>query len=272
VQPDDDFPDVDTSRPSAARVYDYALGGTDNYQVDRQALDALEDLLPGVFAEARSNRRYLERVVSYLAGECGIRQFIDNGSGLPTQRNVHQVAKKANPDARVVYIDKDPVVLRHHKASALLAADNSTAFILEDARNTDRVLGHPETRRLINFDEPVAVLYLSFLQIIPDADDPWGLVRRMMDRVAPGSYLAISHAASDDAETLRTVNAFMAKITEGHFGRFRETAEVRAFFDGLQIVDPGLVRAAAWRSEIPQELRALKAFEYGGVGRKPAAP
>jgi hypothetical protein len=266
----DDFPDIDTTTASAARMYDYALGGTDNYPVDRQAVDAAEDRAPGGMAELRSNRRFLERVVSYLAGECGIRQFIDNGSGLPTQQNVHQVAQSVDPQVRVVYIDNDPVVLRHQKVSALLAADRSTAFLMQDARDVDRILSHPDTGRLINFDEPVAVLYLSFMHFIPDADDPWGIVRRIMDRVAPGSYLAVSHFVSDDPEIRRELSEFFVQRTGGHFGRLRERAEVDTFFEGLEIVEPDLVRVAGWRAEIPEELRELKAFEYGGVGRKPA--
>lgn len=269
---DDDFPglDLDAKTAAVARMYDYTLGGTDNYQVDRQAVADLADIFPGTFIEARSNRRYLERVVQYLVGECGIRQFIDNGSGLPTQRNVHQVAQQVNPDARVVYVDNDPVVLRHQKVSALLASDHSTAFILEDARNLDRVLDHPDTKRLIRRDEPVGLLYLSFLHLIPDDDDPLGLVRRAMDWAAPGSYLAISHGASDDPETRRAVNDLFMRVTGGHFGRIKETAEVREFFDGLEVADPGLVRTAGWRAEIPPDLLDLKVYEYGGVGRKPA--
>lgn len=267
----DDFPEVDTRTASIARMYDYALGGTDNYQVDRQALDAVEDMMPGAFAEARSNRRYLERVVRFLAADCGIRQFIDIGSGLPTQRNVHQVAQEAAAGSRVVYVDNDPVVLAHQKVTGLLAADESTAFILADARDVEAILSHPDTRRLIDFSEPAGVLLVSFLHIIADADDPWGMVRRVMDRVAPGSYLAISHGSSADPQTLGQLNEFFTRSTGGHFGRFREPEEVRAFFGGLELVPPGLVRVAAWRDLIPPELENLQAFEYGGVGRKPVS-
>jgi hypothetical protein len=270
VQLEDDFPDLDTTKATAARMYDYVLGGTDNYLVDRQGAAYVADLWPEAFIEARSNRRYLERVVEYLAGECGIRQFIDNGSGLPTQRNVHQVAQEVNPDARVVYIDNDPVVLRHQKVKALLAQDHSTAFLLEDSSNVDRILDHPETQRLIRFDEPVAVLYISLLHWIPDSADPVALVRRFMDRMAPGSYLALSYLSSDDPEATRAIGELFLQLTGGHFGRVREPAEVRTFFDGLEVVDPGLVRTAGWHTEIPEELRDLKVFEYGGVGRKPA--
>ena len=270
MQLGDEFPEMDTTTASIARIYDYALGGTDNYQVDRQALEAAEDIVPGAFAEAKSNRRFLERVVRYLAADCGIRQFIDFGSGLPTQNNVHQVAQEVAPDARVVYVDNDPVVLRHQKVSALVAADSSTAFLLDDARHTDQILSHPDTTRLIDFSEPTGVLYLSFLHMIPDADDPWGLVRGVMDRVAPGSYLAISHGVSDDEQTLRRLNQFFSASTGGKFGRFRSREEVGAFFDGLEVVEPGVVRVAGWRAEIPPELRDVSAFEYGGVARKPA--
>src|SRR5262249_33968971 len=151
-------------------------------------------------AMTRNNRRYLERIVHYLAAECGIRQFIDNGSGLPTQNNVHQVAQQAAPGSRVIYVDIDPVVLAHRRVKALLAEDQSTAFIEADACDTGRVLSHPDTRRLINFDEPVAVLYVSFLHCVPDARDPGGLVREVTDRLAPGSYVAISHLTSDDPQ------------------------------------------------------------------------
>jgi hypothetical protein len=270
MRSDDDFPDIDTTTASAARMYDYALGGTDNYPVDRQAVEALADMDPRLFSEPRSNRRYLERLVRHLAGECGIQQFIDIGSGLPTQQNVHQVAQAVSPGARVVYVDNDAVVLRHQKVSALQAEDGSTAFLLEDARNVDRILDHPDTKRLIDFGEPVAVLYLSFLHLIPDADDPWGMVRRMLGRLVPGSYLAVSHVVSDDAAARQKYTEFFVRATGGHFGRVREKDEVRAFFDGLEIVDPGLVHVAGWRAEVSEELRGLDFFEYGGLGRNPA--
>jgi hypothetical protein len=185
----DDFPDIDTKTPSGARVYDYMLGGTDNYAVDRVAADQTEDMLPGTKAMARNNRRYMERVVRYLAQDCGIRQFIDNGSGLPTQNNVHHIAQSIAPGSRVIYVDSDPVVLRHQKVSAL-AENENTAFVMADARNVDDILDHPETARLLNFDEPAAALYMTFLHFIPDSDDPRGMARRMMSRLAPGRCLS----------------------------------------------------------------------------------
>lgn len=269
MRPDDDFPDLDTTTASAARMYDYALGGTDNYPVDRQAVEALEDMMPGAFGGARNNRRFLERVVRFLAGECGVSQFIDNGSGLPTQNNVHQVARAVNPGVRVVYVDNDPVVLRHQKVGALLAEDESTAFVLADAREVGAIMAHPDTRRLIDLSQPVAVLYLSFLHLVPDDDDPAGMVGWMMDHLAPGSYLAISHAVSDESDVRDKLTDFFLERTGGHFGRIREPAEVQAFFEGLDMVDPGLVRVSDWRPDEPQHDEAQEAFEYGGVGRKP---
>jgi SAM-dependent methyltransferase len=268
MQPDD-FPEIDTRTASVARVYDYMLGGTDNYEIDRRAADMGEDLMPGSFALTRNNRRYLERVVHYLAGECGIRQFIDNGSGLPTQNNVHQVAQKAGPGSKVVYVEIDPVVLAHGRVKALLAEDDSTAFIQADACDVGRVLSHPDTQRLIDFDEPVAVLYFSFLHSIPDARDPGGVVRQMTDRLAPGSYLAISHFTSDDPEFREKATRFILESLGGDWGRVRSREEVAEFFDGLEIVPPGLVKAVEWHPDGREEEQSPNWFEYGGVARKP---
>jgi SAM-dependent methyltransferase len=269
MPPDDDFPSIDTKTASVARLYDYMLGGTDNYEADRRAAEALEDMFPGTWAGARNNRRYLERAVRYLAGECGIRQFIDHGTGLPTQNNVHQVAQAVAPGARVIYVDNDPVVLAHGRVRALVAEDHSTAYIHEDARNAGAILAHPDTRRIIDFSQPVAVMYISFLHCIPDADDPWGLVRRMMDRTAPGSYLVISHGVSDDPEVRRTVTETLVAATGGNWGRLRERDEVRTFFDGLDPVDPGLVDVTAWHPDGGEEEQTEAGTEFGGVARKP---
>jgi SAM-dependent methyltransferase len=268
MQPDD-FPEIDTRTASVARAYDALLGGTDNYEIDRRAADGLEDLMPGSYTLARNNRRYLERAVRYLAGECGIRQFIDNGSGLPTQSNVHQVAQQAAPGSRVVYVDIDPVVLAHGRVKSLLAEDDSTAFIQADVCDTERILSHPDTRRLINFDEPVAVLYFSFLHCIPDDRDPGGVVGRMLDRLAPGSHLAVSHLSSDDPQVREGVTRFTLDAFGGHWGRVRSPEEVAGFFDGLETVPPGLVSVTAWRPDGKEEQEASSEwFEYGGVGRK----
>jgi SAM-dependent methyltransferase len=268
MQPDD-FPEIDTRTASVARMYDYILGGTDNYEVDRRAADAGEDLMPGSYVATRNNRRYLERVVRYLAGECGIRQFIDHGSGLPTQNNVHQIAQSVAPGSRVVYVDIDPVVLAHGRVKSLLAEDKSTAFIEADAADTKTILSHPDTQRLINFDEPVAALYISFLHCIPDARDPVGVVRQMMDRLASGSYLALSHIVSDDPESRDKITQFLLAATGGNWGRARSREEVQAFFDGLEIVPPGVVDSVEWQPDGREEEQSAEWFEYAGVARKP---
>jgi SAM-dependent methyltransferase len=269
VRQDDDFADIDTKTPSGARVYDYMLGGTDNYAVDRIAADQTERMVPGTKALARNNRRFMERVVRFLAQDCGIRQFIDNGSGLPTRNNVHHIAQAVDPGARVIYIDKDPVVLRHQKVSAL-AENENTAFVLADATDVAGILAHPETRRLLNPGEPAAALYFTFMHFIPDEADPWGMVRRMMDSLAPGSYLAISQIVSDDPEIRRRMTEFALDNTRGDFGRFRKKQEVRAFFDGLEVVEPGLVDINHWRPDGREEEQATLWIEFGGVARKPA--
>jgi hypothetical protein len=265
----DDFAEIDTKTASSARVYDYLLGGTDNYPVDRMMAEQMEQLLPGTKAMARNNRRFLERVVRYLAGDCGIRQFIDNGSGLPTQDNVHNIAQGIDPQSRVVYVDKDPVVLRHQKVHAL-AENENTAFVLADARDVDGVLNNRQTTRLLDFSEPAALLYVAFLHFIPDEDDPWGMVRRMMSRLAPGSYLVISHLVSDDAQTRQQVGDLGRDFLRGRFGRIRKEQEVRAFFDGLELAEPGLVNITQWRPDGRDEEQSHQWIAFGGVARKPA--
>jgi hypothetical protein len=243
------------------------LGGTDNYAVDRVAVDRLEELLPGSKTMARNNRRFLERAVAILAKEYGIRQFIDIGSGLPTQNNVHQIVQSIDPTCRVVYVDIDPVVLTHQKVSALAENENA-AFLQEDARDVDQILRHPDTERLIDFAEPATALYFSFLHFIPDEDDPWGMVRQMMDGLAPGSCLAISHVASDDPKVRRDATNLLLEVLGGHFGRVRTKHEVRRFFGSLEIVEPGLVDVNTWRPDGREEQQAIRWVEYGGVARK----
>lgn len=266
----DDFPDIDTRVASIARIYNYILGGTDNYEIDRQAAGFSEDMLPGTYALTRNARRCLERMVRYLACECGIRQFIDHGCGLPTQdNNVHQIAKRANPGAKVVYVEIDPVVLAHGRVKALLADDDSTAFIKGDLCDVDHVLGHSGTQRLIDFDEPVAALYSSVLHCVPDSRDPLGVVRKTMDRLAPGSYLAVFHLTADDPRVRETVTNYILQASGGHWGRVRSREEVAGFFEGLEMVPPGLVVANEWHPDGREEEQTPEWFEYGGVARKP---
>jgi hypothetical protein len=268
--PSDGYVDIDTKTPSGARGYDYILGGTDNYAIDRLMVDQVEAMLPGTKAATRNNRRFLERAVRYLATDCGIRQFIDNGSGLPTQQNVHHIAQGVAPDSRVVYVDNDPVVIRHQKVAAL-AENANTAFILADARDVDAIVNHADTRRLIDFGQPAALLYLAFLHFIPDQDDPYGMVRRLMDRLVPGSYLIISHATADEDAVRQAVTGFIGENSKGNFGRVRTREEVAQFFEGLEVVEPGLVKITDWRPDGRDEEESPRFFGFGGIARKPAA-
>jgi hypothetical protein len=262
----EDLPGIDPSKAHVARMYDYYLGGENNFEADRIACMELDKVVPGTRGLAINNRNYLVRVVRTLATEYGIRQFIDIGTGLPTQDNVHQVARRAHPDARVVYVDIDPIVSVH--GSALIAGDNSTAFILQDVRRTGDILSHPDTRRLIDFSQPVAALYISFLHQIPDADDPAGLVSAMMSQLAPGSFVAMSHLVSADPQLRKKLTGLMLNATEGNWGRVRTKAEVDQFFAGLDVIPPGLVEITTWRPDsTAAEEQTFDWIEYGGVAR-----
>ncbi|MEN2423747.1 SAM-dependent methyltransferase [Streptomyces rimosus] len=259
---------VDVSIPSVARMYDYYLGGKDNYAVDRAACEELDKVVPSTRTLAVNNRRFLRRVVRWLAEEQGVRQFIDHGSGLPTQDNVHEVAQRVAPDARVVYIDNDPIVLAHGRA--LLEENRNTAVIQADMRDTDGILGHPEVERLIDFDQPVAALFVSVLHCIPDEDDPAGLVRRVAERLVPGSFLVVCQLVSEDRATRDFVTEFMRVNTQGQWGRVRTAAELASFLDGLEILEPGLVEVSTWKPDADIGPRQLTQewIEYGGVARK----
>ncbi|MFD0774288.1 SAM-dependent methyltransferase [Streptomonospora algeriensis] len=227
-------PDIDLSSPSIARMYDAGIGGKDNFEVDRQAAIALEELVPGSFAMARANRAYLSRAVDYVAGS-GVYQYIDLGSGLPTMENTHQIAQRHHPDAGVVYVDNDPVVLAHGRA--LLAENESTTVITSDLCDVDRVLGDDGTRSIIDFDAPVCVMLVSLLHCIPDEKDPFGVVRAYFDRLVPGSCLVYSHIVSDDEQVAR---AFTDRVHSvgAEWGRVRTPEEASEAFEGMQLVSP----------------------------------
>ncbi|UED87625.1 SAM-dependent methyltransferase [Streptomyces profundus] len=261
--------EVDVNVPSVARIYDYALGGKDNYAVDREAFDQLEQTAPSTRPLAINNRRFLQRAVRILAEEYGIRQFVDHGSGLPTQDNVHQISQRIDPESRVIYIDNDPIVLAHGRA--LLEENANTAVIQADFRNTEGIFDHPDVRRLINFDEPVAALFVSVLHCITDEDDPGALVREVIRRLPSGSFLVINQLVSDDEALRDSISSFMDGATQGNWGRVRQQADVRRYFDGLEILDPGLVEISTWRpdSDLGPKQQTEEWIEFGGVARKP---
>lgn len=260
---------IDVNTPNVPRMYDYLLGGKDNYAADREAVEEVVRHAPDTPFMARENRAFLRRAVRFLT-RSGIRQFIDIGSGLPTQGNVHEIAHQVAPDTRVVYVDREPVVLAHGRA--LLAGTPEVTVIQGDARRPGDILGHPEVNALIDFDRPVAVLMLAVLHFIGDADDPPGIVARLRDAIAPGSYLAVSHVTGDfDADSrVRDAGAVYDKAT--YQITLRARPDVARLFDGFELVEPGLTTLSMWRpdpgSTIP--LRADRQWCYAGVGRKTA--
>ncbi|MFB7510047.1 SAM-dependent methyltransferase [Streptomyces broussonetiae] len=260
---------IDLSRPSVARMYDFLLGGTDNYQVDRDACDELLKMAPSSKDLALVNRAFLVRAVRYLAAECGVRGFIDHGSGLPTRPNVHQVAQEVDPSCKVVYIDNDPVVLAHGRM--MLAEDPSTTAVLQaDMRDTDGIFASPKVKRLLREAQPIAALFVSVLHCIPDKDDPWALVREVARRLPPGSYMVISQLASDDAELRDSITDFMARATNNTWGRVRSISEVNRFFEGLELVE-GVepVEVSRWKpdSDLAPRQCTEEWIEYGAVAR-----
>ncbi|MEU6762827.1 SAM-dependent methyltransferase [Streptomyces sp. NPDC046853] len=265
--------------PTSARAYGWMLGGKDNYAVDREFLLRTLPDFPECVDIARQNREFLFRVVRHLT-EAGIRQFVDMGCGLPTDDNVHQVARRFAPDTRVVYVDIDPIVLAHGRA--LLADDSTTTVIHGDMREQDAILGHPDVLRLIDFDEPVAVLFLSVVHHLTDADGPRGVLRTIIDRAVPGSYLGLSQVVADDPARGAAMSAHISG--GGVPWQTRTPAEVDALLDGLVPVEPGLVNLVDWRPDEDQPPLApvhedlapyLGAtehnkgiYEYGGLLRK----
>ncbi len=255
----------DTSVAHVARVYDYWLGGKDNFAADRAAGDQAIAAYPDIVFSVRANRAFLARAVRFLAGECGIRQFLDIGTGIPTANNTHEVAQSVAPESRIVYVDNDPIVLAHARALLTSGPHGATSYIDADLRETGKITD--DAARTLDFSQPVAVMLMAILQHIPADDDPYRIVATLMDAVPPGSYLAISHPASDIepeqmAKMAERLNQMMAeKVT------FRDQAGAARFFDGLELVQPGLVRAQLWRPD--SELTAASpAALWGGVARK----
>ncbi|MDA0565706.1 SAM-dependent methyltransferase [Streptomonospora sp. S1-112] len=268
---------IDTSRPTVARAYDALLGGKDNFQLDRDLATRVEEINPGTTVLAHENRAFLSRAVTYAATELGLRQFLDLGSGLPTVENTHQVAQRAAADARVVYVDIDPMVLAH--ARALLEENDHTAVITADLREVDRVMSDDATRRLIRPEEPVCLMLVSLLHCIPDHDNPFDLVRRYLEPFPSGSALVYSHLCSDRRE--RADDFTSGVLASGApWGRVRSPEECEAAVAGLRVVSPAedgsypevLVDCDTWRrpEAAPVERPADKPiWEHAAVAVKP---
>jgi hypothetical protein len=261
------MPGIDTSVPHPARVYNYFLGGEDSFEADRAAAEAAIRIFPRTAESARAARAFLRRVVRFLAAEAGIRQFLDIGSGLPSGENVHQVAQSVTPAARVVYVDNDPIVQLH--AQALLAGtrEGVVTFLDADLRDPVRILS--EAARTLDFGQPVGLLLLGILHSVRDSYDPYGLVRRLVEALPGGSYLAICQLTADIYPEL---TEFARVLNERQIDEsivLRNYAQVTAFFDGLDLVAPGVVQLSKWRPRSEAESAAAAAL-WGGVARKPA--
>ncbi len=259
-------PEFDTSVAHQARMYDYLLGGKDNYAADRAATEAALKVYPEWAFTARANRAFLGRAVRFLAGEAGIRQFLDIGTGIPTAGNTHQVAQAIAPESRVVYVDYDPVVLAHARALLTSGAAGATEYIDSDLRKVGTIL--EQASRLLDFTAPVAVTLVAILHAIPDADDPHAIVARLMDAVPSGSYLALSHLGREflPPETLRQMQDLSRGNSQQQFA-YRSRDEVAGFFTGLDLVEPGLVPLEEWRPD-PGTADTGKSTLWCAVGRK----
>lgn len=263
-------PDLDTSRPHPARVYDYLLGGKSNFAADRALAEKMLQETPGLRTAARENRAFLGRAVQYLAGEAGVRQFLDIGTGLPTADSVHEVAQRIAPESRVVYTDNDPMVLAHARALLTSAPEGRTAYVHADLRDPARILADPQVRDVLDFGQPIALILLGVLHFLPDEDKPAEIVETLLDALPSGSYVVASHTALDHAPAPLTAMERVAQAG-GIRNQQRDSGDfARLAFPGLELVPPGVVLVSEWR---PREDAArpgpAEVNVYGGVARKP---
>jgi len=259
-------PEFDTSVPHIARVYDYWLGGKDNFAADRELGEKTLQAYPNLVFSVRANRAFLARAVRFLAAEAGIRQFLDIGTGIPTAHNTHEVAQRVAPESRIVYVDNDPIVLSHAQALLKSTPQGACAYIDADVRDPDTILA--AAAETLDFSQPVAVMLITVLQVVADDDEVSAIVKRLMQACAPGSFVTISHPASDiDAEQMaemaRRLNQSVAEKST-----HRDRAGVARLFDGLELVEPGVIRAAEWRPDSDLEAASPAAL-WAGVARKP---
>jgi S-adenosyl methyltransferase len=257
--------DLDTGVANPARIYDYWLGGKDNFAADREAAEQVIAVFPGIIPGVQANRALLGRAVRYLAGEAGVRQFLDIGTGIPAKDNVHEVAQAVAPESRIVYVDNDPIVLAHARALLTSSPQGATTYIEADLRDVDKILR--DATSTLDFDQPIAVTLLMILMLV---ENPYEIVTRLMDAVPSGSYLVISHPAKDVdtgqiSEAYERLNERMGDTQ----GTLRTHTEVAAFFDGLDMVPPGLVQLHRWRPDPPDADVSYEVPAYAGIGRKP---
>jgi S-adenosyl methyltransferase len=265
--------DLQTDRPHPARVYDYLLGGKDNFAADRAAAEAGLQANPNSRIPPRENRAFLRRAVRFLAREAGVGQFLDIGTGIPTSPNVHEIAQAIEPRARIVYVDNDPIVLAHARALLTVGPAGKAAYIDADLRDVEGILGSADLRDTLDLTRPVALLLIAIMHFIPDEDDPWGLARRLLDALPSGSFLALSHLTGDfDPAAWEGVAAVYRR--SGVIMRVRSRPEIERFFAGLDLIEPGVVSLPRWRpdpSDIgrPDMPDDAAVSVYGGIARKP---
>jgi S-adenosyl methyltransferase len=261
--------DINTNVAHPARVYDYWLGGKDNFPADRALAEHIMEAIPTMQDMAAANRAFLSRAVRYLSGEAGIRQFLDIGTGIPTSPNVHEVAHATTPEARVVYVDNDPIVHAHARALLTSGDTGETAFILADLREPKSILDHPTLTATLDLSQPVAILMVAVLMYFEDSDspNPFEMVATLLEPMPSGSYVAISHPTADfDAEGMGA--AVAAARQSGVTLVARSQAEVEDFFTGLEVVDPGVTPVLSWRpDEAPDDPES--AYYWAGIARKP---
>jgi SAM-dependent methyltransferase len=250
---------IRTDIPHPARVYDFMLGGKDNFAADREMAEVGLRVMPEMLVSSRANRDFLVRAVRYLRDQ-GIRQFLDIGTGLPVSPNTHEIVQESDPDARIVYVDNDPVVFM--RAEALMAENDRIAVVRADLRDVDEVLS--EAGKLLDFSKPVALLFVAVLHCVTDDDDPAAIAARYIRALAPGSYVVISHS-TDEFEPERTHQASAAAMERGAVWLPRGKDAIGAMFNGLELLDPGLVRVAYWRPDTAPGPNADQAWAYGGV-------
>ena len=259
--------DFDTTVAHPARVWDYWLGGKDNFAADRAAGDRVLEAMPAIAPMARAGRTFLAAAVHYLAAGMGIRQYLDVGTGLPTANNTHEVAQKAGPESRIVYVDNDPIVLTHARALLTSDARGATAYVDADLRDTGKILA--EARNVLDFSRPVALMLLHVLHFIPDRDDPYGLVAKLVEPLAPGSYLVLAHTTGELGTPGMQEAADRYNQTSSVTVTLRNKADVARFFDGLELVEPGITPVGVWRPGPMDDIPDRGLSTYTAVGRKP---
>jgi hypothetical protein len=262
--------EIDPTKPHAARIYDYGIGGKNHFAADRAVADQVIAAMPAARTVARENRRFLGRAVRFLAGEVGVRQFLDIGSGLPATDNVHEVAQRINPSARVVYVDNDPLVLVHARALLKSSPQGRTGYIHGDLREPAAILAHEVTRQVLDFSEPIALMLISVLPFLTDSDNPAEILATLLDALPPGSYLAATHTTAEhDPEGWAAIGrAYQAAAIAG---QLRDSSDfARLAFGDLKLVPPGVVLVSDWRpdSDAPAPTPAEISC-YGAVARKP---